>query len=104
MMDGKGKPDRPEVPAKFPNRDGTRKPPGCGGPYTGSKAERLDTAKGRSTGLAAEADGSWLLALGSWLLALGSWLLALGSWLLALGSWLLALGSWLLALGSWLSL
>ena len=56
MMNGQGKSDRPEVPAKFPNKDGSRKPPGYGGSYTGTKAETPDTAKGRSTGRAAEAD------------------------------------------------
>ena len=49
MMDGHGKSDRPVVPAKPPNKDGRRGQRGYGGPYTGTKAETPDTAKGTPT-------------------------------------------------------
>jgi len=54
MMDGHGKSDRPVVPAKPPNKDGRRRRRGYGVPYTGTKAETPDTAKGAPT--AAQSD------------------------------------------------
>src|SRR5213594_21989 len=55
-MNGHGKSDRPEVPAKSPNKGGQHKQPSYGGPYTGTKAETPDTAKGAPTAPAASAD------------------------------------------------
>lgn len=49
MMNGDGKSDRPVVPGKPPNKDGPRGQRGYGGPYTGTKAETPDTAKGAPT-------------------------------------------------------
>ena len=49
MMDGHGKSDSPEVPAKPPNKDGRRRRRNYGAPYTGTKAETPDTAKGAPT-------------------------------------------------------
>ena len=49
MMNGDGKSDRPVVPGKPPNKDGRRGQRGYGGPYTGTKAETPDTAKGTPT-------------------------------------------------------
>lgn len=46
MMNGHGKSDRPVVPAKPPNKDGRRRRRGYGAPYTGTKAETPETAKG----------------------------------------------------------
>jgi len=54
MMDGHGKSDSPEVPAKPPNKDGRRRRRGYGAPYTGTRAETPETAKGAPT--AAHAD------------------------------------------------
>ncbi len=45
-MNGHGKSDRRTVPAKSPNTVGRRKRRRYGGPYTGTKAETPDTAKG----------------------------------------------------------
>lgn len=49
MMNGDGKSDRPVVPGKPPNKGGRRGQGGYGGPYTGTKAETPDTAKGTPT-------------------------------------------------------
>ena len=49
MMDGHGKSDRPVVTAKPPNKDGRRRRRSYGTPYTGTKAETPDTAKGAPT-------------------------------------------------------
>ena len=49
MMNGDGKSDRPVVPGKPPNKGGRRGQRGYGGPYTGTKAETPDTAKGAPT-------------------------------------------------------
>ena len=49
MMNGDGKSDRPVVPVKPPNKDGQRGRRGYGDPYTGTKAETPDTAKGKPT-------------------------------------------------------
>jgi len=49
MMDGHGKSDRPVVPAKPPNKDGRRRRRCYGVPYTGTKAETPETAKGAPT-------------------------------------------------------
>jgi RNA-directed DNA polymerase len=54
MMNEHGKSDRPMVPAKSSNKDGPRKQPGDGGPYTGTKVETPETAKGTPKGTAAE--------------------------------------------------
>ena len=56
MMNGHGKSDRPNVPAKSPNKGGQRKQPSYGEPYTGTQAETPDTAKGAPTAAAASAD------------------------------------------------
>ena len=56
MMDGHGKSDRPEVPAKSPNKGGRQKQRSYGGPYTGTEAETPDTAKGAPTVPSASAD------------------------------------------------
>ena len=49
MMNGEGKSDRSVVPGKPPNKGGHRGQRGYGGPYTGTKAETPDTAKGAPT-------------------------------------------------------
>jgi RNA-directed DNA polymerase len=49
MMNEGGKSDRPVVPAKPPNKDGRLGQRSYGGPYTGTKAETPDTAKGAPT-------------------------------------------------------
>jgi len=49
MMNGDGKSDRPVVPGKPLNKGGRRGQRGYGGPYTGTKAETPDTAKGTPT-------------------------------------------------------
>lgn len=49
MMNGDGKSDRPVVPGKPPNKGGRRGQGDYGGPYTGTKAETPDTAKGTPT-------------------------------------------------------
>jgi RNA-directed DNA polymerase len=49
MMNGHGKSDRLVVPAKLPNKDGQRGQNGYGNPYTGTKVETPDTAKGEPT-------------------------------------------------------
>jgi RNA-directed DNA polymerase len=49
MMNGDGKSDRPVVPEKPPNKGGLQGHRGYGGPYTGTKAETPDTAKGAPT-------------------------------------------------------
>jgi len=54
-MNGHGKSDRPEVPAKSPNKDGPQRLQGYGEPYTGTKVETPDTAKGAPTVPAADA-------------------------------------------------
>jgi len=46
------------VPAKPPNKGGSRTASGQGGPYTGTKVETPDTAKGRPTARRPEADPS----------------------------------------------
>ena len=56
MMNEHGKSDRPTVPAKPPNKGGPQKLRDYGNPYTGTKAEMPDTAKGEPTVTAAEAD------------------------------------------------
>ena len=56
MMDGHGKSDRPDVPAKSPNKGGPQKQRSDGGPYTGTKAETPDTAKGAPTAPTADAN------------------------------------------------
>jgi len=48
-MNGRGKSDRPIRPEKPPNNDGQRRQQGHGTPYTGTKAETPDTAKGTPT-------------------------------------------------------
>jgi len=48
-MHGHGKSDKPVVPEKPPNNGGRRRQQGYGGPYTGTKAETPDTAKGTPT-------------------------------------------------------
>jgi hypothetical protein len=48
-MHALGKSDRPVVPTKFPNKKAQREPEGHGVPYTGTKAETPDTAKGAPT-------------------------------------------------------
>ncbi len=59
-MNGHGKSDRRVVPAKLPNKVGRRKGRSYGYPYTGTKVETPDTAKGDPTaanpesGIAAE--------------------------------------------------
>jgi hypothetical protein len=42
--------DRPIVPTKRPNKNGTNAARTHGRPYTGAKVERPETAKGRPTG------------------------------------------------------
>jgi len=49
MMNGDGKSDRPVVPVKPPNKGGHRRQRDYGGPYTGTKVETPDTAKGTPT-------------------------------------------------------
>lgn len=49
MMNGEGKSDRPIVPGKPPNKDGRGGQRGYGGPYTGTKVETPETAKGTPT-------------------------------------------------------
>jgi group II intron reverse transcriptase/maturase len=49
-MNGRGKSDRPIVPRKPPNEGGELDQAAHGGPYTGTKAETPDTAKGRPNG------------------------------------------------------
>jgi RNA-directed DNA polymerase len=56
VMHEHGKSDRPTVPAKLPNKDGPRRQRRYGGPYTGTKVETPDTAKGAPTAAADEAD------------------------------------------------
>lgn len=56
MTNDRGKSDRPIVPAKSPNKVGPRKQRDYGDPYTGTKAETLDTAKGEPTAPTVEAD------------------------------------------------
>jgi len=56
MTNGHGKSDRPTVPVKSPNKGGSQKERGYGDPYTGTKAETPDTAKGEPTALAMEAE------------------------------------------------
>jgi group II intron reverse transcriptase/maturase len=58
MTNDRGKSDRPIVPAKSPNKAGPRKQRGYGDPYTGTKAETLDTAKGEPTAPTVEADAT----------------------------------------------
>jgi RNA-directed DNA polymerase len=48
-MNGHGKSDRPVVPVKYPNKGGRQRPRHYGGPYTGTKVETPDTAKGAPT-------------------------------------------------------
>jgi len=48
-MNGRGKSDRPIVPEKPPNKGGRRRRQDYGDPYTGTKAETPDTAKGKPT-------------------------------------------------------
>src|SRR5213592_2854397 len=55
-MNGHGKSDSPDVPAKFPNKGGSQKLRSYGGPYTGTEAETPDTAKGEPTAPAASAN------------------------------------------------
>lgn len=55
MMNGHGKSDGCVIPAKPPNKEGGRKRQSHGGPYWDTKAETLETDKGRPT---AEATGS----------------------------------------------
>jgi RNA-directed DNA polymerase len=56
MMNGHGKSDRPTVPAKPPNKGGPQRQRSYGGPYTGTKVETPDTAKGTPTETTDEAD------------------------------------------------
>ena len=49
MSYGEGKSDRPIRPEKPPNKDGSRDSGDYGGPYTGTKVETPDTAKGTPT-------------------------------------------------------
>ena len=49
-MNGRGKSDRPILPTKRPNKDAGDGWGGHGEPYTGTKAETPDTAKGEPTG------------------------------------------------------
>lgn len=49
MMHGDGKSDRPIVPTKPANKDGGCGQRGYGGPYTGTKVETPETAKGTPT-------------------------------------------------------
>ena len=49
-MNEHGKSDRPVVPTKPPNKEGRRGKRGHGNPYTGTKVETPDTAKGEPTG------------------------------------------------------
>lgn len=48
MTNDRGKSDRPIAPTKSPNKAGPQKQRGYGDPYTGTKAETLDTSKGPS--------------------------------------------------------
>ena len=48
-MNGRGKSDRFVVPRKLPNKGGPRPGGGYGNPYTGTKAETPETAKGKPT-------------------------------------------------------
>ena len=50
MMNERGKSDGPIVPEKSPNKGGAGKGPSHGNPYTGTKGETPDTAKGKPTG------------------------------------------------------
>jgi len=50
MMNERGKSDGPVVPAKFPNKGRGAEPPSHGDPYTGTKVETPDTAKGEPVG------------------------------------------------------
>ena len=52
-MDDRGKSDGPVLPMKRPNKDGTRTRRGDGVPYTGTKVETPETAKGRPQAVAA---------------------------------------------------
>lgn len=54
-MHNRGKSDGPVVPMKRPNKEGKRKRRGDGGPYTGTKVETPDTAKGVPKAEAADA-------------------------------------------------
>jgi group II intron reverse transcriptase/maturase len=54
-MNDRRKSDSPIVPAKPPNKDGQRGKPSYGDPYTGTKVETPDTAKGPPTERGAEA-------------------------------------------------
>ncbi len=54
-MNGSGKSDKPIVPGKPPNKGGRRRWPGQGGPYTGTKVETPETAKGTPTARDTEA-------------------------------------------------
>ncbi len=56
MMNDRGKSDRPIVPIKRPNKEGKPRCRSQGAPYTGTKAETPDTAKGEPKAKAAEAD------------------------------------------------
>ena len=55
-MNEHGKSDRPTVPMKFPNKGGPQKERGNGDPYTDTKVETPDTAKGEPTAPTVEAD------------------------------------------------
>jgi len=57
-MNGHGKSGRPTVPMKSPNKGGPQKERGYGDPYTGTKAETPDTAKGKPTAPSVEADST----------------------------------------------
>ena len=50
MMNEHGKSDRPVVPTKHPNKDAVSGQRGHGKPYTGTKVETPDTAKGEPKG------------------------------------------------------
>ena len=54
-MNGRGKSDKSVVPEKPPNKGGRRKRQGHGIPYTGTKAETPETAKGTPTVMPMEA-------------------------------------------------
>jgi group II intron reverse transcriptase/maturase len=54
-MNNHGKSDSPIVPAKLPNKGGRRDKPSYGDPYTGTKVETPDTAKGPPKDRGAEA-------------------------------------------------
>ena len=50
MTNDRRKSDRPTVPVKSPNKAGKRSISDYGKPYTGTKTETSDTAKGEPTG------------------------------------------------------